>query len=552
MRHFIRFLMLWLTFTGFFSCKQDNFDRNLLSKGETLSLRYPARALSVLDSIRFPETMSRENYCRYLIQMTVIRFALDKDVSRDSLMPDAVGIFEKQEDFKNAALAEFSLGCINTHQQKLEMAAHHMDAASALAAKTADPALLAMISQHQGDLRVKSSKTTEAIPYLRKAVHFYHQASMDYPESANASSRLAKAFSMVQNRDSALFYGYRACELAKKHNDVEGEALAMQGIGDLEWHSGRYGQAEKAYLKALAVSESPVNKVRGFVNLAILNYEQEKTGPVKNYVRQLESTINLVRDPYLLVSTYQFLKEWYKEVGNRNKAAEAENHFNTFLSDIISEKKATLDWKESNRLVNLRQSYLDNRMSGQIRTRALVFSCLILLALVLLVLRQNRHHRAALQEAKSNITTLQSMASEYREKEDNLRQLALKHFNVLKRVALLDGMMKDLRSGQEQKIYNLFNQAVYENKLGFDWETFFQSINQLKNGLPEKVRMSYPQLTETEYRILILSFTGLSNKETSIILNLSVNTINSLRTSIRRKLNVPEYGDLEMFVTNQI
>jgi DNA-binding CsgD family transcriptional regulator len=171
---------------------------------------------------------------------------------------------------------------------------------------------------------------------------------------------------------------------------------------------------------------------------------------------------------------------------------------------------------------------------------------------ILFVLIRNKRQRVALQEAESKIETLQTLAMEFDRKEDNLRQLALKHFDILKKVALLDGMMNDLKTGQEKKIKTLFNQAVYENNTSFDWDTFFKALNPLKNGIPEKVRDFYPQLTETEYRILILSFTGLSNKETSIILNLSTNTINSLRTSIRRKLQVPEYGDLEEFVTNQL
>jgi len=543
--------MVSVLLVGWVSCKHDSYDSKLLTRAESLAIRQPVVAMATLDSIQFPELLGKNKYLKYLIRMTQVRFLMGQNVSEDSLILDASTYFKQAKDWQYSSLADFRSACIYADLKKPDQAILYLKSAAYLADKTGNPALQGMISMRLGDHWIECSEFKEAIKNLHATIGFYHRAGMEYPSSAKAYTQLAKAFSMIENRDSALFYGYQACELAKKHKDVEGEALAMQGIGDLEWHSGHYDQAEKAYLKALAVSGSPVNKVRSFVNLAILNYEQEKSGPVKNYVHQLESNINLVRDPYLLVSTYQFLKEWYKEVGDQKKAAEADNHFNTFLTDIISEKKATLDWKESNKIVHLRQSYLDSRMSGQMRTWALVFSCLILLVIVLLILRQNRRHRAALLEAKSNITTLQSMASDYQEKEDNLRQLALKHFNVLKRVALLDGMMKDLKSGQEQKIYNLFNQAVYENKLGFDWDTFFQSINQLKNGMPEKVRKNYPQLTETEYRILILSFTGLSNKETSIILNLSVNTINSLRTSIRRKLNVPEYGDLEIFVTNQ-
>lgn len=44
----------------------------------------------------------------------------------------------------------------------------------------------------------------------------------------------------------------------------------------------------------------------------------------------------------------------------------------------------------------------------------------------------------------------------------------------------------------------------------------------------------YPQLKEVEYRILCLTYSGFSTEEISIVLNLSINTINTKRSAIRK------------------
>lgn len=544
--------LLSIFFLSLLACRSDSGETDLLNRVEKISLRQPILALSMLDSISLPDVLSQSDHRRYLIQSTQLRVQLDIDISKDSLMPEAGTFYQRNNDWTYASLAEFNAGCILSQRHQSKAAQGHLIQAEKWAALTDNPALQGMVSLALGDYWIKESNPRQAIPVLQAAIRFYKQAAMVYPVSAKANLQLANAYAQLEMRDSALLYGRINFNLANAFGDANARVSALQELGDLEWQTGNPSGAEAAYLKALDISQTPENRANAYLSLAVICYERKDLYLVSDYVRYLEFELKLVQDPMLLASVYPFLIEWYREEGEIQKVLDSESQFNRLLNDIVSEKKSMLGWKESVKYGSLKKSYLKSRLYGTFSSLGLAISGLLLLVLIFFIRKQNRLHQAALLEAKESLDTLQTMAEDFQKKEDGLRQLALRHFNVLKRVALLDGMLKETKSGQEQKIYHLFNQAVYENKLGFDWDTFFHSINQLKDGLPEKVKSNYPQLTETEYRILILSFTGLSNKESSIILNLSLNTINSLRTSIRRKLNVPEYGDLESFVTSQL
>ena len=51
----------------------------------------------------------------------------------------------------------------------------------------------------------------------------------------------------------------------------------------------------------------------------------------------------------------------------------------------------------------------------------------------------------------------------------------------------------------------------------------------------EKIKTTYPVLTESECNIVILSFLGFRTKEEAEILHLSLNTVEKYRTNIRKK-----------------
>jgi DNA-binding CsgD family transcriptional regulator len=52
------------------------------------------------------------------------------------------------------------------------------------------------------------------------------------------------------------------------------------------------------------------------------------------------------------------------------------------------------------------------------------------------------------------------------------------------------------------------------------------------------IKESYPDLTETEAKVCLLSCSDLSNAEIAELLGLSTNTINQNRSNLRKKLNL--------------
>ena len=67
-----------------------------------------------------------------------------------------------------------------------------------------------------------------------------------------------------------------------------------------------------------------------------------------------------------------------------------------------------------------------------------------------------------------------------------------------------------------------------------------------------RLKEVYPQLKEVEYRIRCLTYSGFSTEEISIVLNLSINTINTKRSVIRKKLGIAAFTNLRDFLNEKL
>jgi DNA-binding NarL/FixJ family response regulator len=71
------------------------------------------------------------------------------------------------------------------------------------------------------------------------------------------------------------------------------------------------------------------------------------------------------------------------------------------------------------------------------------------------------------------------------------------------------------------------------------------------HGMPQFIsdRHSGPALTEREQAILLMSALGNSNKHIARRMNVSVRTVESSRTELRRKLGIGTFGRLEAMIS---
>lgn len=143
------------------------------------------------------------------------------------------------------------------------------------------------------------------------------------------------------------------------------------------------------------------------------------------------------------------------------------------------------------------------------------------------------------------------MAKSYDKKEDSFRNKLLHHFDILKKSALLEGFLREDEKKHGEKLLKKFNEIVY-NQASLDWDLLYQTMNELHDGFFDSLREAFPQLDESEFRICCLIYSDFTNAEISIIMEQSINTITSKRSSIRKKIGVKDYGNIVDYLDSNV
>ncbi|WP_347396128.1 helix-turn-helix transcriptional regulator [Parabacteroides leei] len=143
------------------------------------------------------------------------------------------------------------------------------------------------------------------------------------------------------------------------------------------------------------------------------------------------------------------------------------------------------------------------------------------------------------------------LSQKYDEKEQTFTSYLLKHFNVLKKMSSLKIYMNKDISHKDEFWIKKINEIIYGQD-ALNWDVLYDVMNKLHNDFFIRLKELYPQLKEIEYRILCLTYSGFSTVEISIVLNLSVNTINMKRSAIRKSLDIVAFTNLRDFLNEKL
>lgn len=85
-----------------------------------------------------------------------------------------------------------------------------------------------------------------------------------------------------------------------------------------------------------------------------------------------------------------------------------------------------------------------------------------------------------------------------------------------------------------------------------DWGKVFDLIDNLYSGFYSRLRRQYGDLlSQKEEQIIVLMVAGFSTKEISVITGQTTSTIYVRKSSIRKKLGVPEKDDIVAFLRHR-
>lgn len=169
----------------------------------------------------------------------------------------------------------------------------------------------------------------------------------------------------------------------------------------------------------------------------------------------------------------------------------------------------------------------------------------------IIIMRRQRE-----RENEERIEALQKMVDEYksapavRESDINdsraLRSVMLKQLGIIKMVA-------ETPTEQNREMLRKISSIDGEtNGELVDWENVYKIIDNLYSGFYGTLHSRYGDvLSPKEEQIIVLMVAGFSTKEISVISGQTTSTIYVRKTSIRKKLGVPEKDDIVGYLLNQ-
>ena len=273
----------------------------------------------------------------------------------------------------------------------------------------------------------------------------------------------------------------------------------------------------------LAIADSLAYKMRG-----------DDDAYFRSYSNMLHAVIDISRTGRIKLMQIARLNNGQNERFNRMKASQWE-----------SERGALY---QQNRALALK---------AESRQKTVIILLISLAALLILgasawIIRARRQRE---RDNEERIEALQKMVDEYRsapaqqtESTDSstLRGLMLRQLGIIRMVA-------ETPTEQNRELLRKISAIDGETNGGLvDWEKVFGMIDSLYSGFYSKLHHQYGDiLTPKEQQIIVMMIAGFSTKEISVITGQTTATIYVRKSSIRKKLGVPEKEDIVAFLKHR-
>ena len=245
------------------------------------------------------------------------------------------------------------------------------------------------------------------------------------------------------------------------------------------------------------------------------------------------------KDPYRQRVVAPYLHEIYLNTGDTVKAALCARYI---VDNTATEGESNAQVSTLNDLFQQHQQWELDRAKEVERQRAArhsrwiwmaIAGLLLLVAIAIVVARRGYGKRLKLQQEESD------------------KQLKIQQEESSKRLKLLqEESSKQLEAAQDalkvkekDALFTKVN-AIYQDKLGNKAKRIFEAFNEAHPDAVSKLKASYPDLTDTEVDICVLSHFAFRVKEIADILELRENTVAKYRSNIKKKTQIRDAESL--------
>lgn len=430
----------------------------------------------------------------------------------------------------------FDLACGYENEGETELAMTTYRQALDAAQNEGDTALIGLVQQYMGMLLLQQYSFDEAIEMLHQSA----ATTKDDPVMISYSnSGIGRAYFIIDSIDKSLHHFQKAVEYAEQSADSNVMSVAYQNIGAIYNEIGNYDDALNYIRLSLKYNNEEKEIPRYHLNLAYIFLDMNINDSSSYYENILKQELDSINDKTLKVAINHFL---YNKALVDNNIDSAFHYYMTFAEmdmELLEERlqQNVLEIQKKYDYEKVENDYNLELLKKQRTLTFLLFLLLIIGVVLLILINRNLRRRKEELRMKDEILKFENEILRLNEiKGDYKRNLEWKYMLVYS-MTLMD-------RNKTESHYKTIKRKIYDNT-----ETAFDAVMKIFEeehpGLAEAIRQKYPILSDTEYKVGIMSLTPFSSQETADILGKSINTINKARTNIRKKLEIEENESIE-------
>ena len=293
----------------------------------------------------------------------------------------------------------------------------------------------------------------------------------------------------------------------------------------------------------------------------ILNYESKIIED--NDLYQTDLYYEIVANYFLYKK--DFVKYSYavkKSIESKDKLREQRN--NQSLEDYKSEASAN-DLRRKNQILEVRNQLNERSVDYQktilIFFIILSFSLLILLLLGLKYFKKSRKLKQLELEGINAALKFKQLSENTLMNKVGMQEMQINEImlNISKIAVLKSQIDQFIKSSSKMNISDEWTREIKLLKLNMD--SFFTNYRELAvvsytNTLDysslEKLKKSFPTLTEKDFQVIQLILNNFTSKEIAILLSKSEKSIEYYRRQLRLKLGLKKEDDIEQFIISEL
>ncbi|MEO5018526.1 tetratricopeptide repeat protein [Bacteroides ovatus] len=370
------------------SCSSPSVKNQLLLCADSLMETYPDSALSILESITYPQKMPRADRALYALLLTQARHKNYIALEDDSLIKTAVDYYGDKKKSLRAAKAHYYWGAIYSEKGYASFAVEEY--LTAIRLMPVRNEFLAMIYDNPAECYEEDRLYNVAIENYRAA----YQILKGKDEQTYPMRGIARVFLLQNEKDSALYYYQQALDCALADQDSSLIGALYHDLAMVYSEKKDYIQADKFVSKAILLQGQ--DAINTCLSKAQIMLNLNKLDSASYFFSKNMDELDIYGKAVCYDGMYQIAKrkgEWKTATENMDA-----------YKILYDSMQIMTDNEELNRLMDKHQLEEHKRLLSE-HTRTLIFSLITAFSSLMIICvfcfmwndRKRKKHYIALQ-----------------------------------------------------------------------------------------------------------------------------------------------------------